>query len=286
MRQQDELQSLQRYIYSCYPGALTDKPKIFLQRPTGAWVRPIFKIDNPTSPVGVATGQWYFDERLWLVTYMAPDRGNVANGEIWYNTLRNKSKLAIPFWLFNFPYFAPYLTVVTDLASTLTTGSYSVQVVAENDIGQLTRPSAVATIAVTAGQSIKVRIPREPKGWPIGYRFHVYLSGSTTTPTAAHRVGSSTYAGRVDPVFTIAADVPNGAALPPATALMSALPAISEVRYRYMKVIEEQLDAQVLEDPLEDGKFNYVVRLMTRTLGIREYSHDQTLEVVTTDVQP
>lgn len=261
-----------------------------MKRPTGTWTRPIFKIDNPAGPKVFLTPGWYRDQRVWVVNYYAADREDAQNrGDIWLRKLFNdpKLKLRIPLWLYNFPYFPANLYTVNDVTSTLAVGSYSVQIVAENDLGQLTKPSAVTTISLpTTGKAIVVQIPREPKGWPIGYRFHVYLSGSLVVPTAAHRVGSIAYlvTSKVDPLFTIRQDVPNGTVQGAATALMAGLPAESEVRFRYMEVMPESIDTQMIEDPEVDGLFNYIVRFQTSTPGMREYPHPQAISSIETRV--
>jgi hypothetical protein len=259
MLQSDELYSIQRFIGESFSGPFEGKPPIVLKRLTATDTvkRPYFKIENPAGPKALITPTWY---------------------QAWVRKLYNdpRYKMLIPLWLFDFPYF-PARLYLKDGTSTLAAGSYSVQVVAENDLGQLTRPSAVTTInvATSNNKQIVVQIPREPRGFPIGYRFHVYLSGSMVSPTTAHRVGSILATGKVDPSLTLTSDVPNGTTQGLATALMTGLPAKSEVRFRYMRVVPESVDTSVIEEPEEDGLFNYTVRFQTHTPGMREYPHPQ-----------
>ncbi len=290
MRQQDELQSIQRFILASFPGALDTKPQVFLGRPAGDTKRPYFRIENPAGPKSVLTPAWYMDERVWVVSYFGTNRSDSQNrGSLWEQKLFNdpRLKFKIPGWLFDFPYYPANLYVINDVGATLPAGSYSVQIVAENDYGHLTKPSAVSTIAISGtGKAIQVQVPREPRGYPIGYRFHIYLSGSAVTPTAAHRIGSIAYTGNLDPVFTITQDVPNGTVQGNAPPLMSSLPASSEVRFRYMAVKPESFDALVIEEPEVNGLFNYVVRFQTSALGLRESPHNQGIAQVTTNVAP
>lgn len=290
MRAEDELASIQRFVLGAIPGNLVDKPKFYTQRPASIEPRPYWKIDEVSGPREIMGG-FYHDKRVWILNYFAVDRKDALNrGDAWLEKLYNsrKAMLRIPMWLINFPYYPAKLYLKEDTGSTLLAGSYSVQVVAENDLGQVTKPSAVTTIAVPTDNThaIVVQAPREPKGFPIGYRFHIYLSGSLLTPTAAHRVGSCVYTGSVDPLFTISDDVPNGIGLGNATALMAGLAAQSEVRYRYLQVENDSVDTQMIEDPDKEGLFNFIVRFQTRAVGLREYPHAQPLAELNFSVDP
>lgn len=289
-RQEDELRSLRRYINLSLPGLEADKPFIYTERPTNmTFTRPAFKIDNPTASDVVATGQMYFDERLWVVTYFAKDRHDASTtGQLWTEKLKkNRPWMVIPLWLFDFVYPAAILREVTGLSTSLTAGTYSVQLVGEDLLGNLTKPSPVSSITIGAGSAIDVQAPQVPMGMPLAKKIHIYLGGSGSTPTAQHRLGSVNMQNGVDPVLRVISDAPGGIVAGPATALLSALAPKSEVRYRYMRAMGGQVRSEIVEDAEEDGLYNCITRLRTQTISTRDYDHSQALgQIVVAQTAP
>ncbi len=282
-RQEDELKSLRRFIKGAMTMASPDQPTIYTERPEKApFSRPAFKIDNPSGSEVDGSGQMYFDERLWVVTYMAKSRSNASQvGESWIEKLKKqKPWMVIPLWLFDFVYMPAILREVTGQSTSLTAGTYSVQLVGEDLLGNITKPSPVASITIAAGSAIDVQSPQTPMGMPLAKKLHVYLGGSQTSPTGMHRVGNTIMQNGVDPVLRVSSDVPNGQTSGNALALLSSLPAKSEVRYRYMRAMGGQIRAEIVEDPEEDGFYNHVVRLRTQTIAVRDYDHSQALGTI------
>lgn len=293
----DEIRSIKRFISQNlnWTGNAQDRPLIYEGRPLETWKRPAIRIDTPSSNTVPGTRQYFFDERTFVIQWFAASRSQAEIDAMkWVDKLRRHptEPMRIPLWLFNYVMAPPILRAKTVTPATaLLAGTYSVQLVAENDYGHLTFASPTAAITITAGQAIDVQVPIEPRGYPMGYRYHIYLSGANVSPTAAHRVSQAVVVPHgYDPIVTLSADVPNGAAgATPgnAPALLSGLTfgvtgGESQFRFKYMTVDEDGVNAgDIIEDPDEDGKFNNIIRLRTKTINVREYSHEQPINVVT-----
>jgi hypothetical protein len=291
-KQLDELYSIRRFVDGVLkntPGVnLMDPPIIYTSRMEENWTRPALLITNPFNVDVPISHQWYKDDRMWVITYFARptvredgkySRDDAANvGENIATKLR--SLMNVPLWMFNYIPPTPILREVTGLGSSLTGGVYSVQLLGEDLLGNITKLSANASITITGGSGIDVQCPQHPMGMPIAKKIHVYLSGSLVVPTAGHRVANVAMTNNVDPVFRILADVPSGVTSGSALALAANLPAKSEVRYRQMRVMRP-LRSEIVQDIEEDANYNHITRLRTQTPTVLDYDHAQPIAKIT-----
>ncbi len=298
-KQLDELYSVRRFLNTQMVNMVgvdadeTKRPVIYTSRPEADWNRPAFRIMNPVNTDMPVSKQWFHDKRSWVITYYAKttdrvnrnySREDASNvGEAMADRLRKLR--CIPLYLFNFIYYPPVLREVTAQGTPLGAGTYSVQLLGEDLLGNITKLSPNASITIASGSAIDVQCIQHPMGMPLAKKIHVYLSGSLVTPAAAHRVGNAVMKANVDPVFRISADVANGQISGNALALAASLNAdIYTVRYRYMGV-ELPVRSEIVQDPEEDDRYSATIRFSTMTPNVLDYDHSQTLGRVTVTEQ-
>lgn len=252
--QEHEFRSIRKWLNQSFPGR-----DIHIQRPTVEFSRPAMVLTTAGPRQNWERGKALGVEAevTWQIEVLGTD---------FFATMRDVAQIkerlltsrVIPLYLWSWRYPSP-IVEVDPAGGALSAGNVSVIVSAVNSEGEESLGSDPVVTAVSAGDAIEVLIPSWPRGSTVAEVFRVYAGAPGSELLEAEITDIPYGVSTVVPLTTLAGT----GAVPPSDSV--------SFFYRFMRLLEPQIESEILEHPETDGVFNGFVRARLSTLSQRVF---------------